>query len=177
MKKQLILLAAVAMIAGFSTKVMAQATENTAAAANIVTPIALTETSSLHFGTMAVLASSGGTCILSTQGVRTPTGGVNLSVQAPGATNAAYNVSGAVNTAYAITLPSIITVTEQTLGEATMRISSILARPASAGAEQLTGTLSANGTDNFTVGGTLDVTAGQPTGQYSGTFDVTVAYN
>lgn len=174
MKKLIISFAAVVMMAGFSTKVNAQATENTAAAAKIVTPIAITETSSLHFGTLAILAGTPGTCVLSTQGARTQTGGVNLSVQAPTASNAAYNVSGAMNTTYGITLPSTITVTS---GPSSMTITSILARTASAGADGLTGTLSAAGTDNFTVGGTLEVAAGQTTGLYTGTFDVTVAYN
>jgi hypothetical protein len=174
MKKLSVLIAAVIMVAGSSTKVIAQATENTSAAARIVTPISITETSSLHFGTMAILAGTPGTCVLSTSGIRTQTGGVNLSVQTPAASNAAYNVSGAVNTTYGITLPSTITVTS---GPASMTISSLLARTASAGADGLTGTLSAGGTDNFTVGGTLGVSAGQSTGTYTGTFDVTVAYN
>jgi hypothetical protein len=174
MKKVLVLLAVVVMITGYSTKVMAQATENTAAAAKIVTPLSITETSSLHFGTLAILAGSPGTCVLSTQGIRSQTGGVNLSVQAPTASNAAYNVSGAINTTYGITLPSTITVTS---GAANMTINSLLARTASAGVNGLTGTLSASGTDNFTIGGTLNVAAGQVTGIYTGTFDVTVAYN
>jgi hypothetical protein len=174
MKKVLILFVAVSMIAGYSTKVMAQATENTAAAAKIVTPLSITETSSLHFGTMAVLAGTPGTCVLSTQGARTQTGGVNLSIQAPSASNAAYNVAGAVNTTYAITLPATITVTS---GAESMTINSILARTVSAGVDGLTGTLSASGSDSFTVGGTLNVSAGQVTGVYNGTFDVTVAYN
>jgi hypothetical protein len=174
MKKVLILFVAVSMIAGYSTKVMAQATENTAAAAKIVTPLSITETSSLHFGTMAVLAGTPGTCVLSTQGARTQTGGVNLSIQAPSASNAAYNVAGAVNTTYAITLPATITVTS---GTESMTINSILARTVSAGVDGLTGTLSASGSDSFTVGGTLNVSAGQVTGVYNGTFDVTVAYN
>jgi hypothetical protein len=174
MKKVLVLFAVIIMITGYSTKVMAQATENTAAAAKIVTPLSITETSSLHFGTMAILAGTPGTCVLSTQGTRTQTGGVNLSVQAPTASNAAYNVSGAVNTTYGITLPSTITVTS---GGANMTINSLLARTASAGTNGLTGTLSTSGTDNFTVGGTLNVAAGQATGIYTGTFDVTVAYN
>jgi hypothetical protein len=172
--KKLVIIIAVIIIAGYSTKVMAQATENTAAAAKIVTPIAITETASLHFGTMAISAGTPGTCVLSTQGTRAQTGGVNLSVQAPTASNAAYNVSGAVNTTYGITLPSTITVTS---GPANMTINTLLARTASAAANGLTGTLSAAGTDNFTVGGTLNVTAGQSTGVYTGTFDVTVAYN
>ena len=33
-----------------------------------------------------------------------------------------------------------------------------------------------SGSDSFTVGGTLDVTANQPTGEYTGTFTVAVEY-
>ena len=39
-----------------------------------------------------------------------------------------------------------------------------------------TGTLT-GGTENLLVGATLQVTAGQATGAYTGTFDVTVGYN
>jgi hypothetical protein len=175
MKKLTLIFAAVVMMAGFTAKVNAQATENTAAAAKIVTPIAISETSSLHFGTMAVLAGQGGTCVLSTEGVRTATGGVNLSIQTPSASNAAYSVSGAVNTAYAITLPATISVSAGQ--SASMTIDNLKARSASAGQDGLTGTLSGSGNDSFTVGGILNVAAGQATGLYQGTFDVTVAYN
>ncbi len=177
MKKLIIFFAAIVMIVGFSTKVMAQATENTAAGATIITPISITETAAFNFGTMAVLAATPGTCVLSTQGVRSQTGGVNLSVQAPTAANAAYDVTGAVSTTYAITLPGSITVTETLGGIETMSIGTLLARPASAGADQLTGTLDGSGDDSFTVGGTLTVAAAQLVGTYTGTFDVTVAYN
>jgi|WetSurMetagenome_2_1015567.scaffolds.fasta_scaffold00014_48 hypothetical protein len=177
MKISKILFVVIVMMTGFTARMNAQATENTSAAVQIVTPITVSETSSLHFGTMAVLAGNSGSCVLSTQGVRTQTGGVNLSAQAPTASNAAYNVSGAVNTTYAITLPASITVTESLLHTATMVIDNLAARTASAGANGLTGTLSATGTDSFTVGGTLNVGAGQSTGLYTGSFDVTVAYN
>jgi hypothetical protein len=155
---------------------MAQATENTAAGAVIITPISITESSALHFGVMAVLAGTPGTCVLSTQGVRTATGGVNLSAQAPAATNAAYDVAGQASTTYAITLPATITVTKAVTLE-TMTIGTLLARTASAGADGLTGTLDGTGADSFTVGGTLSVIAAQVAGTYAGTFDVTVAYN
>ncbi len=161
-------------MAGFSAGVMAQATESTDVAANIVIPLAIAETASLHFGTMTVLAGTGGACVLSTQGVRTQTAGVNLSLQSPLASNAAYNVSGAVNTSYAITLPAKITVT---CLSNKMTIGNLLARAASTGLDGLTGTLSAGGTDNFTIGGTLNVLPGQAAGLYTGTFNVTVVYN
>ena len=143
------------MMAGFSARVMAQATESTDVAANLVIPIAISE-------------------ILSTLGVRTQTAGVNLSVQAPLASKAAYNVTGQVNTSYSITLPAKITVT---FLSNSMTIGRLVARPASMGADGLTGALSSAGNDNFTVGGTLNVLPDQTAGLYTGTFNVTVVYN
>jgi len=175
MKKTILLIALIVMMTGFTSRIFAQATvTGTTAGAVIVTPISLTETAVLHFGTMSVLAATPGTCVLSTQGVRTATGGVNLSAAAPTSTNAAYNVGGNGLATYAITLPATITVTS---GGNNMTINNLLARTASAGADGLTGTLTGGGTDSFTVGGTLVVPAAQPTGAYAGTFDVTVAYN
>ncbi|MEI6695107.1 MAG: DUF4402 domain-containing protein [Bacteroidota bacterium] len=175
MKKSFIIIA-VLLMAGFSFKVMAQATLSTTAGAKIVAPITITQTSVLHFGTMAILAGSPGTCVLSTQGARTATGGVNLSAQTPTAGNAAYTVGGAINTTFAITLPSIITVTNGTPAQ-DMIIDNLLARTTSAAANGLTGTLNGSGADAFTIGGTLNVAAGQPAAIYSGNFNVTVAYN
>lgn len=175
MKKTLIIFAAVMMITTFSNKVMAQATVNTAAAARIISPITLTQVTALNFGTMAVLTATGGTCVLSTQGVRSQTGGVNLSAQTPVAANAAYTVGGAASTTYAITLPATITVTDGATHN--MTIGTLLARTASAGADGLTGTLSAGGADSFSIGGTLTVAAAQTAAAYTGTFNVTVAYN
>jgi hypothetical protein len=176
MKKHFIIFVAIVIMAGFLNKVNAQAIENTAAGAVIITPISITETAALHFGVMSVLTGTAGTCVLSTTGSRSATGGVNLSASTPTATNAAYTVAGQANTTYAITLPGSITVTKAVTLE-TMTIGSLLARTASAAADGLTGTLNGSGGDSFTVGGTLSVAAAQTTGTYTGTFDVTVAYN
>jgi len=177
MKKSIMMFVAIVMMTGFTTKVMAQSTvTGTTAGAVIITPIALTEVTPLHFGVMSVLVGTPGTCVLSTQGVRSATGGVNLSAQTPVATNASYTVAGQANTTYAITLPATITVTKAVTLE-TMTIGTLLARTTSAGADGLTGTLSVGGADGFTVGGTLTVVAAQVAGVYAGAFDVTVAYN
>ncbi|MHB9141405.1 MAG: DUF4402 domain-containing protein, partial [Paludibacter sp.] len=71
--------AAIVMMAGFSTTVMAQATAsaNATAAATIVTPIAITKTVDMNFGNVAVGASAG-TVILAPAGTRTTSGGVTL---------------------------------------------------------------------------------------------------
>jgi len=160
----------------FSISLSAQATRNTSASVTILTPLAITELSPLNFGTMSVSEETGGVCILSTLGVRSPTEGVNLSEQSPSATNASYTITGDVNATYIIDLPESITVNNEISG-ATMIITFVQARPSSTGSDGLIGTLSSSGTDSFTVGGTLNVEAGQDVGYYDGNFLVTVSYN
>jgi hypothetical protein len=177
MKKSIMLLAAIVFMAGFTTKTMAQVTENTAAGANILTALSIAENLPMHFGTMGVLAGTGGTCVVTTAGVRSATSGVTLSLLAPLFSLATYTVTGEPLYTYSITIPSTITVTHTDLST-TMTIGTLLAKSTS-GAEShtATGTLAAGGTESFTVGGTLTVIAAQLAGVYAGTFDVTVAYN
>lgn len=148
----------------------------TNAAAVILTPIAVSQVSPLHFGVMAVLETMPGTVVLSTDGVRIATDGVNLSSQTPFPTNAVYNVLGNASTNYYITLPNSITVTEAIEG-ATMTINDLRSHPVSSGSDGFMGKLNGNGVDSFTVGATLTVPAAQPAGLYTGTFEVTIAYN
>ena len=58
-----------------------------------------------------------------------------------------------------------------------MDITLMKAWVASASGEAVAGTLASDGTDHFTLGGTLTVKANQTGGVYSGTFAVTVDYN
>jgi len=58
-----------------------------------------------------------------------------------------------------------------------MIVNALKVKTGSIGADGLTGILSAAGTDNFTLGGTLNANAGQAALLYTGSFDVTVAYN
>jgi hypothetical protein len=146
-------------------------TENTDAFANIVNPITISETRSLHFGTMSV-SSSAGTCILAPAGTRTQTGGVTLTNFTPTATSAAYSVSGAASIAYNITLPSTSVTVTRSGGSQTMTITAFTSNK-TGNASILSGT----GTDSFAVGATLNVGASQVAGLYQGNFNVTVAYN
>jgi hypothetical protein len=180
-KTGLMLFAVIVMMAGLTTSLMAQTSATvtgTAAGAKLIVPMTLTQTSPLHFGTINLLVGAGGTVVLpSNSTTRTFTGGVVASTVAPVATNAAYNVTGTKNVTYALTLPATITVTETVGGVATMTISGLLARFNGAGADAIVSTLSATGTDNFTLGGTLTVAAAQVAGIYAGAFNVTVDYN
>lgn len=182
MKRSFLILAAILMIAGFSTNVLAQtsATDNVSAGAVLIVALTLTETAPMHFGSNVLTTTAGGTVVLPSNSTdRTYSGGVATSPATPVATNAAYNVAGTALETYAITLPESTTVTHTTATEGlrTMAITLMNARFSGAGADAITSTLSATGTDSFTLGGTLTVGADQVGGIYAGTFNVTIDYN
>jgi hypothetical protein len=175
-------LLAIIMIAGFTSNLRAQtsASQTTNAGAVLITAMSLTQTSPLHFGSNVLTSAAGGTVVLpSNTTTRTYTSGVATSAATPIATNAAYNVTGTARETYALTLPVTTTVTHTsaTAGLITMDITSMTARFLGAGADAVTSTLSATGTDSFTLGGTLTVGASQVGGVYAGTFNVSVDYN
>jgi len=178
MKKVLTVLFALIVIFGLIPNASSQVTETTTAGARILTPLTIVEDLAMHFGTMGVQAGTGGTCVVSTDGVRSATDGVTLSALAPLFSLATYTVTGEPLFTYAITLPSSITVTHTNTSNS-MTINSLLAKSTSGSeSHSATGTLLVGtGTESFTVGGTLNVDAGQLSGTYSGTFDTTVAYN
>jgi len=181
MKKTINIFCAVLLMAGFATTGMAQTSATvsaTAAGSKLIVPMTLTQTSPLHFGTINVLAGTGGTVQLpSNSTTRVISSGLAASTISPVATNAAYSVTGTMNATYALTLPATIVVTETVGSTAVMTINALTARFNGAAADALVSTLSATGTDDFTVGGTLTVTEAQISGIYAGTFPVTVDYN
>ena len=149
---------------------IAQSNETTDVSAKILAPISISETRSMHFGTITSGTTSG-SCILAPAGTRTASGGIVLSSSTPTAASAAYSVAGNASMTYAITLPSsAVTVTNASASTQTMTVNAFTSSKA-------TGTLSASGTDTFTVGATLAVSANQGAGTYSCTFQVSVAYN
>jgi hypothetical protein len=184
MKKIILSFLAIVMVVSFSNKVMAQSstdvTENTAAGAVLITAMGITETAPMHFGSNVLTDALGGTVVLpSNSTTRGYTGGVVTSAATPVATNAAYTVTGTGLETYSVTLPATTTVTHTTVatGVYTMDITLMKARFNGAGADAITSTLAADGTDSFTLGGTLTVKANQVGGIYAGTFDVTIDYN
>jgi hypothetical protein len=136
------------------------------ASAEIVSAITITNTVGLQFGQIAPSASPG-TVTIATSGVRTSTGGVTLAGLAT-VSAAGFDVTGAPDNTYTITITSSTTIT---LGGNSMTVDTFESAP------DTTGTLSAGGTDVILVGATLHVGANQAAGSYTGTFDVTVAYN
>jgi len=174
MKKSFLILVVI-LVAGFTQKLMAQVgtTNPTAAGAKIVTALTLTETSALHFGTMAI-PTSAATVLVSTAGVRSiGSGTVTLLAQAPVATNAAYSVAGSIDATYTINLPGSATISS---GLNNMTIDNFVALSTTV-PSATTGKLNGSGTDTFKVGATLHLANAQAAGVYAGSFNVTVVYN
>ncbi|MFZ4400313.1 MAG: DUF4402 domain-containing protein [Bacteroidales bacterium] len=175
MKKSIIIIAVI-LLAGFSTKVMAQntATINSASAAKIVATIAInpgTTGSNLEFGSMSRPATVA-TVTVSPASVRSKTGTISLLLQGATPKASSYATTGDVNGLYTISLPTSSTVTNGTPAD-DMTINNFTCSNPTPNAAAFDGT----GNDSFTVGATLNLASGQAAGAYTGTFDVTVTYN
>jgi len=161
---------AILMLA-FTVTTFAQVTASATASATIITPIAISRTSHMNFGNVAV-NNTVGTVVLTPAGTRSRTGGATLPSAAGTVTAAAFTVTGLGSSTYAITIPSGNYIITRVAGSETMIVNTFTSTPSG------TGTLS-SGTQNLTVGATLNTGASQVAGSYTNAtgFDVTVNYN
>lgn len=134
------------------------------------TPIAISSSQSLAFG--GFVAGTGGTVAISAAGVRSQGGGVILVPSGTGSA-ALFSVTGERRVTYSITLP-VNGVVSLTSGANTMAVNNFTSNPVATSAS--TGFLSSGGSETLSVGATLSVGGNQPSGIYSGSFDVTVDY-
>ncbi len=134
--------------------------------ASLYATVVIVPVTNMVFGKVA--AGSGGSVVISTAGVRTTTGGVNVLTSVAGSA-ASFNLQGTASTAYIVTLPSNSQVT-LTSGANSMTVTSFTISPA------LSGAFSAGGTATIAVGATLNIGANQPQGEYNGNFTITVDY-
>ncbi len=127
-------------------------------------PISISSSGDMDFGTM-VTTGTAGTVTVTPAGARSSVD-VDLLGGLPSA--ASFDVTGEGNANYSITLPSSATLTS---GANTMTIDTFTD---DAGVNPK---LPGGGSETFNVGATLNVSATQASGTYSGTFSVTVNYN
>lgn len=138
--------------------------------AKIIRGITITKTSDLVFGAVAKPSSGNGSVTIdATTGVRTTTGSA-LGMTSPTPTRAAFNVTGEGGQAFSISVPA----TFQMTGPQAMTVTTTNSASAS---PNLSGALGAQGVFAFGVGGTAPINASTPSGDYTGSFTVTVAYN
>lgn len=175
MKKFIISLLIVAAFVAIPVSVFAQtdfsANDNGTARARIVTPISLTNVDDLDFG--SILTTVAGTVIVDPDAA----GSLNaLSTLTPGTSTASaeFTVEGSANATYTITLPGALTLTPE-LGTG-VNTTVITVDPFSSNVTS-GGKLSDAGTETIYIGGTLNVPATPMADNYTGTFNVTVAYN
>ena len=170
--KNKIFTSAIALI-GFVATSNAQVSATATASANIVAPITITKDVDLHFGNVAVHASTAGTVVLNpTTEDRQEFGGVTLPA-VPGPVQAAeFTVTGEGNYTYEVTLPANVVVSN---GINNMTVDNFTTSLPDDGT---VGTLDA-GSQVFKVGATLNVAGGQAAGLYTSEepFTVTVNYN
>ncbi len=164
--KNLIVLAAAAAV--ISTSAAAApgdtSTAQGAATAEVVAPITLEHVSgaALNFGTFTT-GDAGGTVVVDLAGVGTATGEVTLLAGSVEAADA-FNVSGDANRSFSITTAG----GSVTNGSDSMNFNT---------SADTSGALDAAGAAAFSVGGTLTIAGGESAGTYTGSYDVTVAYN
>jgi hypothetical protein len=145
----------------------ASSTANAQASARIVTPLEIMKNVYLAFGNIAA-GPTAGTVTIATDGSRSGMGGVTL-IEAGNANSAAqFSIIGYPSATFAISLPISIDLSN---GTSTMAVDNFVSDLGSAS------TLDANGEASLNLGATLNVNAGQEPGLYTGSFDVTVAYN
>ena len=145
----------------------AQSTASADASARIVEPLQITKTADLKFGNIAA-GPSAGQVDMSISDVRTATGGVTLITAGNVSNAAAFDIIGYPDASFTISLPASILIAS---GANDMLVDNFVS---SLGA---TSTLDATGASALKVGASLNVAANQAVGLYTGSFDVTVAYN
>lgn len=171
MRKTGFLLASLFVMVLATQQMKAQSASTSATAkATVVTVLSIGKNADLNFGSFAPSATDG-TISVELNGNRYVTGGITVLNQI-GAQKAAFTVNGTPNAGYYVKLPTeggnTIPLTGPQ-GADPLIITSLV--------HNADGTLDENGQDLFSVGGTLSVKANQPAGEYTGTFDVIVAYN
>lgn len=139
------------------------------ASAVLVSPISITESTPLNFGSISNgLTAGSSNVVVSATGAAT-TYGASLAKVGTTDTRGIFSVSGGANLAYTVTLPASTTITD---GTTTMTVGTFTTSSLSG-----TSTLSAVGADTYFVGATLTVTSTNSPGTYSGTYTITAAYN
>jgi hypothetical protein len=140
---------------------------NSNVTASLMPSVAIVKVNDLAFGRF-VPGIVAGNITVSPAGVRAVNAGDATLVLGAAVTAASFTVSGGANTTYAITLPPFFNVTS---GANFMQVNGFSSSPS------VTGTLSAGGLQTLNLGASLNVASGQIIGDYTASFNVTVAYN
>lgn len=167
--------AAVAML-GLAGVASAQTSANTTASGSlgVVQPIAIAKISDLSFGTVVRPASGNGTVTIdASTGARTITGGVSAIGGGPVTSvgRAAFTVSGEGGYNFTVSIPASFNITRNGNQDPIQ-----VTLTSTTGSGTLSNSFGTTGTATVGVGGSLLLSNGTPSGAYTGSFTITVAY-
>ena len=149
------------------------ASQSASTSTQVLQPITLGKTSDLAFGSIAKPSVGGNTVTVDeTSGARALSGGGDAALAASSVSRAAYTVSGEGGQAFSISVPASFNMVRSG-GSEDLQV--VLVSSATAGT--LSGSVGATGTASFGVGGRFTVSKATPSGAYSGSFEVSVAYD
>jgi len=149
------------------------ATQSTTGTTRIIQPITLAKDSDLAFGSVVKPNSGTNTVVINAaSGARTLTGGGDAALAPSTSGRATYTASGEGGQTFSISTPDTFDMSRQG-GSETLTVT--LVRSADTGT--ISGALGSAGTATFGVGGSFPVASATASGNYTGTFDVTIAYN
>jgi hypothetical protein len=142
------------------------------AVAEVIEALTATETSQLNFGKFTPEVQ-GGQITVSPEGTRSKSGSIILSGAI--ANSGIFHVTGAPRATFTIQLPSSVALKNQN-SEKTMMVNNWISTPQQGSG---TGLLANNGEQYIYIGATLQVgdIVANPVGIYTGTYNLTFAYN
>jgi hypothetical protein len=173
MKNCVLLFLGLALLIGISAnKAQAQATATAHAFAEIIAALTATETSQLNFGKFSPEVQ-GGQVIITPEGNRSTSGSVILGGGI--ANSGKFYLTGAPDASFSVQLPSGPAILTHQNSNKTMLVSGWVSTPQAGNG---TGKLD-NGQQFVSLGATLQVGSiiDNPVGLYSGTYNLTFAYN
>lgn len=165
------LFAAVAAL-GISSVAFAQASASTSASASsrVIQGISIAKTADMAFGTVVKPSSSNGTYTIANTADTLSVSGTGAAAAAGTTSRAKFTVTGEGGQNISVTVPATMTMTSGA-NNITVNLSSDTT------SSSLNGTLGSSGTKAVNVGGDFTIASTQASGDYTGSFNVTVAYN
>lgn len=173
MKMYLKVLLSAAALGAVASPAFAQASAaaSTTSTTRILQGISATTTTNLAFGTV-VRPSTGTNSVVidATTGARTITGAGDAAAVTSTTSRAAYAVAGEGGQTFSVSVPATVTMTSGA--------NNLVVTTTNTGATgTLSGTIGSAGTATVGVGGSFPIAAATATGNYTVTFNTTVAYN
>lgn len=161
---------------GLAGAASAQTSANTTASGSlgVVQPITIAKVSDLSFGTVVRPVSGNGTVVIdASTGARTMTGGVSAIGGGPvtTVTRAVFTVSGEGGYNFTVTIPASFNITRNG-NQDPIQVTLV----STTGTGTLSNSFGTTGTATVGIGGSVPISNGTPSGSYTGTFTVTVAY-